>query len=317
MAQPTMALNSTASLIQNNLSSSSTGWLASLHASGGGKVQLTNGQAKFDGPEVNQPTSIRYLEPAAGPMLMISSTVGTQIYSQDAQTMYFHLTITAPEDNDERLKYHQGACLVPLDQATSLVVVGTSRGSLKLCEMQSDNFGSLRELPECVAGASLTEVADVCYVPLTNEVVSAHTNGTFVVWQQAAPGAFQATGTVAPSSPTYQAPIRVLPVANKILVAYGPGLFCFHDAVTKVLMAELTAHARWVTAVTASETGYVASVGEDTVLNVWLVDESPKINIVHTSVVCDKLLTGVAFSGPASCAVVAFDSEEIWSVPLG
>merc|ERR1711920_854716 len=117
------------------------GWLASLHGSGGGKIQLYNTTTlqKHDGPEVSGATSIRYLETACGPLLVVSSTVGTQIYSQDASTMYFHMRITDAAAGDERLKYHQGVCLVPLDEANSLIVAGTSSGSLKLVQMQAAN----------------------------------------------------------------------------------------------------------------------------------------------------------------------------------
>merc|ERR1712127_152821 len=100
------------------------------------------------------------------------------------------------------------------------------------------------------------------------------------------------------------------------LVAYGPGTYCLLDAVTLEAQAEVTAHARWITAVDVREDlGFVATVGEDTVLNVWQVDAGTgRIGLQHTSVVTDKLLTGVVLGHGAM--VTAYDSTDLFHIAL-
>lgn len=308
-----------ASLLHNNLACSANGWLVSVHNSvnqGSGKLLLHNvrGAVKKNGPEVQQTTSIRFIETPFGvTMLVVCSTNGTQIYTEDASQMLFYAQITGQATDDDKLKYHQGACAIPLDGGIMLVF-GTSKGSL--VPVVSTGPAAFAQSPEAVAGVACAEVADVCYLP-TGEVLSAHNNGSLLIWSVAAGPMLQVSATL---PATYQAPVRALAVGNRFMVAYGPGLICLYDAATKQLQAELTAHARWLTAVAYNQDGYVASVGEDTVLNVWSVDPvTCKVNLWHTSVVSDKLLTGVALSGAgaeSTAYVTAYDSDEIYEVTL-
>jgi len=307
----TVALTGTASLLHNNLACSSSGWAACVHNSvnaGGGKLLLnhTGGPSK-DGPEVSQAMSVRYIELPTGPVLVVCSTNGTQIYNEDASAMLVFVPITDLATDTDTLKHHQGACSVP---ALGHIVVGTSSGSL-IPVQATPSFVALAESPPSGAAHS---VADVCFSEMTNSVVSAHHNGELRVWTVSPTGPYS-NQTVVPAAG--QAPVRVAALGARLLVAYGPGTLCLFDAVSYDCQVELTAHARWVTAVDVREDlGFVVTAGEDTVLNVWQVDAaSGRIGLQHTSVVTDKLLTGAAMHG-SEVLVTAYDTGDLYRVAL-
>lgn len=308
-----MTLTGTASLLHNNLACSSTGWLATVHNSinaGGGKLLLSKlgGDAK-EGPEISQAMSIRYLESLHGPVLSVSSTNGTQIYNEDATALLFFAPINDSAVDSATLKHHQGACIVP---AVQHIVIGTSKGSLMIVHVAAaDQFMALPESAPC---SPATAIADLCFAAMTSSVVSAHTSGELRVWTVNPTGPYS-NPTVLPA--ISQAPVRILSLGARLLVAYGPGIVCLFDAVTYDLQVEVTAHARWLTACDVREeedTGCVATVGEDTVLNVWQVNAATgRIALQHTSVVTDKLLTGVALHG-SGFVVTAYDCSEVFHI---
>lgn len=304
-------LSATASLLHNNLAASSGGWLACVHNSvnvGGGKVVLVNhgtGASKI-GPDVAQATSIRYIELLGGPVLCISSTNGTQIYAEDASALLFFAPLNDSSTDAERLKYHQGSCAVSDRQH---IVVGTSKGALLVVNAVPDKFMALADsAPSSATG----EVSDVCFVAAANAVVSAHNNGDLRFWTPSPSGPYTNSAVRAC---TGQAPVRVAALGPRLLVAHGPGTICLYDAASHELQVELSAHARWITAVaTREDTGLVATVAEDTILNVWQVDPSSgRVSLRHSCIVTQKLLTGVALAG-AGAVVTTYDSDELFHV---
>lgn len=311
MAAPRVAFTGSVSLLNNNLSCSANGWLACAHNSvnaGSGKLLLNHlaSSASRDGPEVTNAKSIRHLDLGHGSALCVSSPSGTQIYNEDATTMLFFQPVNDPSP-DDRLKYHSGACVVPSLQQ---IVIGTSKGTLLQVHAAGEN--QFFALAESQPASVTAEVADVCYSAAANIIVSAHDNGDLRVWAPQPAGPHVNSAALPPMG---QAPVRIEAVDARILVAYGSGTICLYDAISLECRAELTAHARWITAVCVRGS-YIASVGEDTVLNVWAVEPTAgQISLVHSSVVTDKLLTGVAFV-TNGVAVTAYDTDEIFHVPL-
>lgn len=275
---------------------------------GAGRLLLSQlGGLSKDGPEVSQATSVSYVELSGGPVLVVSSTNGTQIYNEDATAMLFYMPIN--DSSNAPLKFHQGACLVP---ALQHIVVGTSKGSLMSVQaVSADQFIALPESQPAGAASALT---DLCFNAISNTVVSAHHDGELRVWTINAAGAYE-NPTVLPA--TGQAPVRVVPLGARLLVAYGPGTLCIFDAITHDLLAEVSAHARWITALAVREDlGFVATVGEDTMLHVWQVDAGTgQVGLQHSSSVVDKLLTGVAFSS-SGMLVTAYDTCDLYHVNM-
>lgn len=315
----TTALTGSASLLHNNLAIASTGMMAVIHNSVNTGANVSEGYSRLlmnrlggashDGPQIGQAMSVRYLEMAYGPVLVVTSTNGTQIYNEDATSMLFFVPINDTSPDTETLKHHQGACVVP---ALQHIVIGTSKGSLMV--VQATSADQMIALPESPPAGETVGVSDVCYSEVSNAVVSAHHNGELRVWTLNEAG-YYSNPTVVPA--VNQAPVRVASLGARLLVGYGPGTFLLFDAVTFDALAEVTAHARWMTALVVREdVGFVATVGEDTVLNVWQVDAATgRVGLQHTSVVTDKLLTGVALTAQGA-VVAAYDSADLYNVTL-
>merc|ERR1719491_2100298 len=262
-----------------------------------------------DGPEVMQVMSFRYLPMNFGPVLCVCSTNGTQIYSEDCSTLLFYAAVNDPSPEPDVLKHHKGACVV---SAVQHIVIGTGKGGL--CSVQAIDATKFVNLPDSTPCSPAAAVADVCFSAAAGTVVSAHENGELRVWS-VIPGHPCTNTAVIPA--IAQAPVHIASLGGRVMVAYGPGTICLYDAATCELQAELAAHARWITAVAVrEELGQIASVGEDTALNVWQVEPNTgEVSLRHSCIVADKLLTGVAFHS-LGCAVTAYDSEELYQVAV-
>lgn len=277
---------------------------------GSGKLMLHHlGSATSkEGPEVAQVTSVRYLMVGSASVLCVTSTHGTNIYSEDGATMLFHCALSDPTPEPDVLKHHQGVCSVAPAQH---IVIGTSKGSVVAVHAAAlDQFMNLQEsAPQTAA----TGVSDICYAACVNRVVTAHSSGELRYWY-AAQGGQYVNDVIIPVS-TSQAPVHVSTLGARLVVAFGPGTICLYDAASRELQVELTAHARWITAVTVREDlCQIASVGEDTALNVWQVDPATgQVLLRHSCIVADKLLTGVAFHS-TGVSVTAYDSDELFQV---
>jgi len=272
---------------------------------------LPSSQSK-EGPEASQVTSVRYLELAHGCVLCVSSTNGTQIYNEDATTLLFFAPISDPTGSPGIQKCHQAACVVAPFQH---IIIGTSEGSLILVQAAAcDKYVAMPDSAPATGAA--TEVTDICYCAAAQSVFSAHTNGEIRIWQPAQSGPYTNVATMAGSG---QSPVAISSLGARLLVVYGPGTICLYDAISPEheLQVEISAHARWINGCAVREDqGLVATVGEDTVLNVWQVDPNTgRVGVHHSSVVTDKLLTGCVFYGSMAC-VTAYDSDDLYSVPI-
>ncbi|CAE8626833.1 unnamed protein product, partial [Polarella glacialis] len=250
------------SLIHNNLAGSSSGWIASIHNSlnpGGGKLllhSLTTGECK-DGPEVVQATSVRFVETSHGPVLCLTSTNGTQIYTEDATTLIFYLPIADAGGDSQQLKFHQAACFV---QTLQHIVVGTSKGSVY--PISAAGAGQYMAISESEPSSFTTEVADLCYCAMADAVVSVHSNGDLRVWTPAVSGPYT-NSLVVPGA--CQAPVRIMSLGPRLIVADGPGSLLIYDAFTCELQVDVSAHGRSISAaVVREDLDQIVTVGEDT-----------------------------------------------------
>lgn len=307
-------LPASASLLHNNLTPSVNGWLATVHNSvnaGSGKLMLHHMASCMskDGPEVAQVTAVKFLDLTCGTVLCVTSSNGTNIYNEDATAMLFHAALTNPAPETDVVKHHQGACV---NGPAQHIVIGTSKGWLTTLQVAAlDQFAML---PESSPSSPAMAIADLCYAVCVNRVVTAHDNGELRYWYMDN-GRYINDLIIPPS--LSQAPVHVSALGNRLMVAFGPGTICLYDAVSRDLQVEITAHARWITAVAVREDlGQIASVGEDTALNVWQVEPNTgEVSLRHSCIVADKLLTGVAFHS-LGCAVTAYDSEELYQVAV-
>mmetsp|Transcript_6012 Transcript_6012/g.13269 ORF Transcript_6012/g.13269 Transcript_6012/m.13269 type:complete len:316 (-) Transcript_6012:45-992(-) len=307
------ALSGSVSLLHNNLQGAPSGWLAAVHntaSAGSGKIllhSLTNGSSR-DGPDASQVTSVRYHTLPWGTVLCVCSTNGTKIYSEDCLSVHFYRQVNDPARPPDMVKNHQGSCHIPpLNQ----ILIGSSKGALLVVQAPApEQMAAVAEAPPMDPPPA--EIADLCFSEATNAVVSAHCNGELRVWT-CPTQSWENTRAI--DGQGAQAPVRILPLGARLAIAYGPGTVRLYDAIAYVVQVEITAHARWLTAMSVREDlGQIATVGEDTALNVWQVDAaSGQVSLAHSSVVVDKLLTGVTFTS-AGVSITAYDSNELYNV---
>ncbi|GAB6022817.1 WD repeat-containing protein 54 [Chamberlinius hualienensis] len=102
-----------------------------------------------------------------------------------------------------------------------------------------------------------------------------------------------------------------------IAAAYGSGHLRLFDLKTRQLLAEVTAHAKWITGMDiAQSTGLILTVSEDTFIRVWEVTPSEEGVMAHkfSQPVTDTCLCGGRFidSEGKQFAVTGFESEEMF-----
>lgn len=312
-----LSLGASVSLLHNNLAITPS-WFAAVHnastaAAGGGKTlsgkvllhSVSDGMLK-EVPSNTTITSARFLELATGYALCVTSHSGTVIYSEDAAMVLFCLYLDMSEGVERAVQFHNASCVIPEMQH---IVIGTSQGSLVPIVAVPDNYAPL---PEATPNPAASEVADVCFLAATSQLASAHSSGEVRIWSVVD----LPYSNVLVIPPVGQAPVRIATIGGRLLVAFGTGTICLFDGCMFNLQVEITAHARWITAVAVrEETGQIATVGEDTVLNVWNIAPSGEVSLLHSSVVAPSLLTGAGFYADGILAT-AYDSDQLYNVPI-
>ncbi|CAN7991106.1 unnamed protein product [Ixodes pacificus] len=118
--------------------------------------------------------------------------------------------------------------------------------------------------------------------------------------------------------PTAGAPCVSVRVWHDLVVAgYATGHVRVFSTESCQLVAEASAHARWISAIdVAPDTGLMLSVSEDSFVRVWQLDRDGESTIMlkYSATVSNSQLVGGAFMAEdgSSFAVVSYDSEEVF-----
>merc|ERR1711970_1497807 len=90
-------------------------------------------------------------------------------------------------------------------------------------------------------------------------------------------------------------PVAIASLGNQgLVIGFGSGCIRVFNHHTRI--SEIAAHARWITGLDAfSDLQMLATTSEDTVLNVWRITQDAGVELLYSSRVTDKLLTGVSF----------------------
>lgn len=102
-----------------------------------------------------------------------------------------------------------------------------------------------------------------------------------------------------------------------VLAGYASGHLRVFSTASCQIVTEVTAHARWISAVdVAPNSGLALSVSEDSFLHVWQLDREGDftVQLKYTATISCCQLMGAAFLTPdgKSFAVVAYDSAEVF-----
>ncbi|CEM08024.1 unnamed protein product [Vitrella brassicaformis CCMP3155] len=284
-----------------------------------------------DGPTTSKIISLHYVhirKAGPKPMLIVNMANGTQMWNQDGTRMLYYLPVQHPQTSATSTsaaqnaavdigKCHRGAAVCAFPQADH-VIIGSSAGELIIIRTDGDAFHSLATRK--VASASPVMVVACSGEGSDQHVMSGHANGEIVWWRPEANGMYmQLPGALQHAQDT---PTCMKVLGNTLYCGFGTGHLRVYDAVRRELKIEIAAHGRWINDIDVRHDGLVASVGEDTVLNVWRCPScDSEVSLAHSAVVTESLLTGVAFTqrrgdtadeGAFAVCVVAYDSEVLY-----
>lgn len=196
------------------------------------------------------------------PALVIITQDGFQIYDDTGTQMHFWYHF----ENEGWF----GTSLAVLEK--DQLAIGTSTGKIAIFNLgQRCDAVQAENLDTGFNSSVSTVTASSRYLACGGD------NGNIGVWQSKSPyGKLQ-------SFDTYGFPCTGICLWNDwVLVAYGSGHLRLFDIVNRQILSEITAHAKWISALDISESSsYALSVSEDSFLRVWQLSKSQEDVVVN------------------------------------
>mmetsp|Transcript_13019 Transcript_13019/g.45767 ORF Transcript_13019/g.45767 Transcript_13019/m.45767 type:complete len:336 (-) Transcript_13019:294-1301(-) len=253
---------------------------------------------------------------AAGDLtIIVAGTIGGVVKIWDAETLRLITTYTLPmrqEMQVDRQNYAKGIEIVKTSQGYSLIV-GTNFGNLHVFVKEGVSF--LHEnVQEEVHKDPIADIAtngkegdltvEGCRFAVADEA------GNISVW------------SVAPLIPilSFKAvgeSLTAVCMRNDLVIASTMlGKILIFSQTSEALTCEISAHTRSITAICMHPTrDLVASVSEDTYINIWNLEglDSKEIEAIKSISVKDLMICGVQFFGdePSNVAALGYDVEAI------
>ena len=170
-----------------------------------------------------------------------------------------------------------------------------------------------------VSDAAVTDLLDFRSSDSTHQLAIATADGAVTVWSTTSTSKnFKRQHQLQPPGPSTANCVAIMP-GNRILVA---GFTCGHVKVYSLermeIFANIAAHARPVSTLSASKTRpLLVSGGEDSVVNIWNIAEDD-ITLSFSEKLEHTLVVGSSFfgEGDSSIALSAFDYDGIFVWPL-
>lgn len=226
--------------------------------------------------------------------LVLCTFHGIQIHNaSDQRLLLFHPLPPDPTKPDEEV-FAQGVCGIGNDT----IAIGASSGRILLFRKDSGSFTCFSSLQ-----GHNNPICDMEYC--NNQLFTSDDNGCILVWSHSGDSydlvnTFEGAGS----------PCSTLAVYNNYVIGgYGSGHIRIHDYKDGSLVAEITAHARWINAIHVNSNGLLASVSEDTIVNIWDLN---KLDLFHSLCIPNVQLCGVQFiQGSDDFAVTGYDMKDI------
>eukprot|EP00921_Rhytidocystis_pertsovi_P009946 GHVQ01015916.1.p1 GENE.GHVQ01015916.1~~GHVQ01015916.1.p1 ORF type:complete len:452 (+),score=43.99 GHVQ01015916.1:301-1656(+) len=179
-----------------------------------------------------------------------------------------------------------------------------------LCHDEQQN-ASLHEIT-CLCSLSGTQDTQRTSRPVENSasLVTGHSNGDVISWRISPhSGQCAQQRAVCKNEGNPVCAVKCCDALGYVVAAFGTGHLRIYDLRENLLKVEITAHARWIHGIDVTADGFIASVGEDGVLNIWNCHDSNKqVTLEKTFVVARKLLVGVSFIDNRSGASTSQDN---------
>eukprot|EP00640_Fibrocapsa_japonica_P003449 CAMPEP_0113941584 /NCGR_PEP_ID=MMETSP1339-20121228/7470_1 /TAXON_ID=94617 /ORGANISM="Fibrocapsa japonica" /LENGTH=318 /DNA_ID=CAMNT_0000945773 /DNA_START=178 /DNA_END=1134 /DNA_ORIENTATION=- /assembly_acc=CAM_ASM_000762 len=306
-----LILKKTPSYLLNNLSANES----SLAYVGGSDIAIshTNGELRAIPIEENSKAfQARFVSVQDVELLVIGLNSSVQIWSGTGTRMLFELPLTTvTELLREDMSFVRGVCSIPRGD---FLFVGCHTGDILVISVQMVDDDRI-EFLESLAGhpAPVT-----CLASSQIYLASGDDRGGIFVWSLIE--GFNRLQTIEGEGH----PVTSLAVRENLLVAsYSTGLLRMYNISTGLVVAEVTAHSRCINAIDMHPDQLIlASVSDDTFLNVWAVPDldapgDPEVSLLYSESVGDFTLTGVAFIPDGSNRIAAsaydYDGMHIWN----
>uniref|UniRef100_A0A7N6BEZ6 WD repeat-containing protein 54 beta-propeller domain-containing protein n=1 Tax=Anabas testudineus TaxID=64144 RepID=A0A7N6BEZ6_ANATE len=246
-------------------------------------------------------------------LLVITSQKGIQMYESDGSIMVYWHALDTPETPTATYcifmgKNPQFCCL--------FLSLGISSGAILVFDVPSK--GSNITLSEVLEEhkESITDVASECSgsQECIADLVSADDGGNLCVWKSGEE--FQLLNKI----PGFDMTCSSVKLWKGTVVAgYGTGQIRLYEAVTGILHAEVSAHARWIYSLDiAPFSGLLLSAAEDSLVRVWHLTVTPETNSVEIAHLHNECVTDTQICGAKFCdgdgyafAVTGYDLSEI------
>ncbi|KAL5262766.1 hypothetical protein ACHWQZ_G008232 [Mnemiopsis leidyi] len=230
--------------------------------------------------------------------LILCTFHGIQIHNAtDQRLLLFHPLPADPSKPGEEV-FAQGAISIGND----MVAVGASSGRILIFKKDSGTFAWADTLQATFSGHS-NPICDIQYNG--KRLFTSDDNGCILVWCRKSDTwdllkTFEGAGS----------PCSTMCVYNDYVVGgYGSGHIRVFNHQDGSLVAEITAHARWINALDVNPSGLMVSVSEDTIVNLWNLKD---ISLQHSFSIPNVQLCGAQFlQGSDDFAVTGYDMKDI------
>ncbi|KAJ8286916.1 hypothetical protein GJAV_G00044860 [Gymnothorax javanicus] len=245
-------------------------------------------------------------------LLVLTSQKGIQMYESDGSIMVYWHALDIPETPTAQAVFARGIAAV----RENYICVGVSSGSVLVFDIPSK--GSNIMLSEVLEEhrESITDMASECSgsQECIADLVTADDSGNLCVWKSGED--FQLLNKI-PGFDVCCSSVKLW--KGTVAAGYGTGQIRLYEAVTGIVHAEVSAHARWIYSLDiAPFSGLLLSGAEDSIVRVWHLTLTPETNSVEIEHLYSECVTDTQICGAKFCdgdgyafAVTGYDLSEI------
>ncbi|KAF4738686.1 WD repeat domain 54, partial [Perkinsus olseni] len=277
--------------------------------------------------------TLRHHHPTTTTVLVITSTDGAYIYTDDLRRTLCYIpppSVHARDDDDE-VHFTASTVVTGMHGDSSRendeghLIIGASDGSCRVIPFKGNKLGS---------APSAQQLRPTVGIPPGVSAMCSMERGGLNHRHLKHPSAEVAS--INNPCGNVEAPVISCgcPTPNYLVAAHGDGKLRIFDAAADwQLRFEISAHGRSITGMAVHKTKHlVATVSEDTILNLWRVDRDKELDnsfgtphLVGSTQVAQRMLTGVCFGhgffppshddgGDDGLLVLGYDSDTLYSM---
>lgn len=218
-------------------------------------------------------------------ILVIATERGIQVFDQNGKILIYSYPLPLNIDETTEAIFTRGIASC----GDNFFCVGTSRGEILI--FQTIDEGNSIDLTETVQAHN---VAISCMNGRENKLISSDDDGNIYLWE------YDNCLKKLKTFEKFNCPCTSLALwKDLVFAAYASGQLRIFSQNSGSILAEVTAHARWITAVDiAEESGLALSVSEDSFVRIWQLQNDQNSIISHrfSCRITDTQLCGGCFT---------------------